>query len=206
MKLQISTTFFILFMLFLVACKQNTSTDIHNAPAQTAEGVNVIIEIPAGTNHKIEVNKTTKQFEVDQEDGKDRIIDFLPYPGNYGYIPSTLMDEDRGGDGDALDILVLCESLETGTKIPVIPIATLMLRDGGEIDTKLIAVPADSTLRVMDVTNYQEFVVKYSMAQNIIQDWFLNYKGLGEMEFLGWRDDRYAMAEIRKWTIDREEE
>ena len=206
MKPQISSTFLALFILFFISCKQNSSADIHNAPAESEEGVNVIIEIPAGTNHKIEVNKATKQFEVDQIDGKDRIINFLPYPGNYGYIPSTLMDEDRGGDGDALDILVLCESLKTGTKISVIPIATLMLRDGGEIDTKLIAVPVDSTLRVMDINNYQDFVIKYSMAQNIIQDWFLNYKGLGQMEFLGWRDGRYAMAEIRKWTIKKEED
>ena len=75
----------------------------------------MVVEIPAGTNHKIEYDPSTDSFENDKKDGKDRVISFLPYPGNYGFIPSTLMNKDRGGDGDALDILVIGESEPTGT-------------------------------------------------------------------------------------------
>ena len=39
------------------------------------------------------------------------------------------------------------------------------------------------------------------MAQNIIQDWFLNYKGLGKVEMKGWFDEKYAMSEIKKWEL-----
>lgn len=127
------------------------------------------------------------------------MIDFLPYPGNYGFIPSTLMEESRGGDGDALDILVIAESLKTGDTISVIPIGTLLLNDRGEEDTKIIAVPADPQKRVLQATDYQTFTVKYNAAQKIIENWFLNYKGLGVTKFVGWKNDRYAMQEIQKW-------
>ena len=111
----------------------------------------------------------------DIKNGKERVIDFLSYPGNYGFIPSTLMDEELGGDGDALDILVIAESLETGDTISVIPIGTLLLNDSGELDTKIIAVPADPKKQVIQATDYQTFTVKYNMAQRIVENWFLNY-------------------------------
>ena len=96
-----------------------TSKDFQYLPTYTEQGINVVVEIPAGTNHKIEYDKENKEFVVDQKNGKDRIIDFLPYPGNYGFIPSTYMDPAIGGDGDALDVLVIGESVPTGTVIPV---------------------------------------------------------------------------------------
>jgi len=190
---------FISFLLVL-GCKSEKSVDYVNSPTYTENGINAIIEIPAGTNHKIEFNYDTGQFENDQKNGKDRVIDFLPYPGNYGYIPSTYMDPEKGGDGDALDVLVIGESVTTGKMIDVIPIATLQLLDGGEIDNKIIAVPTDSSLQVIQATDFQTFAVKYSMAQNIIQNWFLNYKGVGEMELVGWRDETFTDLDIKKWA------
>ena len=41
---------------------------------------NCIIDIPAGINKKIVYNPNLKTFEIDQRDGKDRIIDFFLYP------------------------------------------------------------------------------------------------------------------------------
>ena len=169
-------------------------------PANTGDGFyNAVIEIPAGTNKKIEYNKETKKFEIDQRDGKDRIINFLPYPGNYGYIPGTLMDKERGGDGDAVDVLVLAESLPTGTVIPVCPIATLMLFDEGEADTKLIVIPADTSLQTMRITGFEHFMIDYDAARHLIETWFMNYDGLGTNEFRGWENENYAEKEIEKW-------
>ena len=195
---------FFLTLVFWSSCKTEPSLVIPETIKTYGEkGINVIVEIPAGTNHKIEYNYSTKTYEVDQENGKDRIIDFLPYPGNYGFIPGTLMDKARGGDGDALDVLVISESLSTGTSIEVIPIAALELLDGGEVDTKLIAIPVDSTLRVIHATNFEDFMIEYNIAQTIIKDWFLNYKGLGKVEMIGWKDDDFAIAEIKKWAVKK---
>lgn len=173
---------------------------MQNHPTYGASGVNVVIEIPAGTNHKIEFQKDQNRFENDQENGQDRVIDFLPYPGNYGFIPSTMMDLSRGGDGDALDVLVLCESLPTGTIIETQPIATLLLRDNGEIDTKIIAIPSDPSLQIFSIENFQDFLIHHDAAKRIIESWFLSYKGPGQMELIRWEDDQYALKEIEKWA------
>jgi len=201
MKINNLAFLFVLIIIAFSACNLEKTTNPLSLPAFGEKGVNVVIEIPAGTNHKIEFNKSTGKFENDQIYGKDRVVNFLPYPGNYGFIPSTLMDESAGGDGDALDVLVISESLPIGTVLEVIPIAALMMVDGGEIDTKIIAVPVDSTKRVIQATDFEHFLIDYNMAQNIIQDWFLNYKGLGIVKMKGWFDEKYAMEEIRKWEI-----
>mgnify|MGYP005666351507 CR=1 FL=1 len=191
------------FLLLMIGCEQAVSTDYSKISAKTESGkaVHVVVEIPAGTNHKIEYNYENGQFETDTIDGRPRVIDFLPYPGNYGFIPSTLMDETRGGDGDALDILVIGESQPTGTVIEAIPIATLRLLDQGELDTKIIAVPADEMQRVIKATDFQSFLIEYDAAKRIIENWFLRYKGWQVVEFQGWEDERYAWKEIEKWIL-----
>lgn len=190
---------FFVAILFLFGCKPNSSSKQYKGIDSFPNAFEATIEIPAGTNRKIEVNKSTGAFEVDQKDGKDRIIDFLPYPGNYGFINNTLMDKTKGGDGDALDVLIIGENIPTGTQIPFIPIAVMMALDGGEQDTKIIGIPADPSLQVMHCKDFVNFSTKYSGAKHIIKEWFMNYKGMGRMEFLGWKDDAYARKEIKKW-------
>jgi inorganic pyrophosphatase len=131
-----------------------------------------------------------------------RVINFLPYPGNYGFVPSTLMDKSEGGDGDPLDVLVMSESVPTGTRLAVIPIGALLLLDRGEIDTKIIAVPVDSTLRVFDVDNFITFALEYDAARSIIETWFLNYKGPKQTELIRWEDETFAWREVRRWKKD----
>ena len=192
-----------LAILLISSCQISSNNDVQQLPVFAPDGINMIVEIPAGTNHKIEINKETGAFENDIEDGRIRVINFLPYPGNYGFIPSTLMEERRGGDGDALDVLMIGESLPTGTVVSITPIATLLLSDNGELDTKLIAIPADSTEVVLGAYNYTDLAIKHAAAKKMIEDWFLNYKGPGEMELIGWRDEVYALAEIKKWQIEK---
>ena len=192
----------LLFFLLLTACKQE-KIKFETIPALTEKGIHAVIEIPAGTNHKAEYNYDTGTFDVEIRKGKKRVVDFVPYVGNYGFIPSTYMDPAIGGDGDALDILVIAESVPTGTVMDVIPIATLQLIDDKEIDTKIIAVPTDPTLRVIKATDFMTFTLKYNAAQRIIQDWFLNYKGPSTTEMRGWKDEKHAMSEVKKWLVKK---
>lgn len=194
---------FLLALVFFCCKTDNTPPKIvvESLSAFGEKGVNMVVEIPAGTNHKIEYDYASKSLKVDQEKGKDRVINFLPYPGNYGFVPGTLMEGSRGGDGDALDILVIAESVPSGSLMEVLPIAALELKDRGEVDTKLIAVPVDSTLRVIGATNFEDFMIEYNIAQRMIKDWFLNYKGLGKVEFVGWKDEVFARSEIKKWKV-----
>ncbi len=192
------------FLLFLlIGCRKDRqkAVDYYSLPALTERGFNVVVEIPAGTNHKIEFNPQSGRFENDQLDGRNRVVNYLPYLGNYGFVPGTLMDQARGGDGDALDVLLIAESLPTGKVIEARPIAALLLNDKDEIDTKIIALPVDSSYQSLHIANHRDFVVRFNSVQNIIEQWFLNYKGQNRTRSLGWRNDQYAWAAIKKWSL-----
>lgn len=188
---------FLFFALLIYSCQPEAApADPEAYPARTPNGINVVVEIPAGTNIKIEYQKDSQRFKADQRDGKDRQIDFLPYPGNYGFIPSTQMDKAAGGDGDPVDVLLLCAALPTGTVVEARPIGALQLMDEGELDTKVIAIPTDATLQTITPEDFTDFSIHYDGARHIIETWFLYYDGLGTNTFEGWLDESKTLALI----------
>lgn len=170
--------------------------DYSKVPVYSKTGnVNCVIEIPAGTNHKIEYNYDSNSFPCDQRDGKDRIIQFMPYPANYGFIPSTIMDKDRGGDGDAIDVFVVASAIETGTVVECKVVGVCKLLDAGEQDDKLIAIPVDETLQIVKGNSVAQMD---SAAFEIIKTWLLNYSS-DKMIFQGWGEAEEAKDIIEKW-------
>lgn len=165
--------------------------------------LNAVIEIAAGTNKKFEIDKDSGVIRPDLRDGQPRMINFLPYPVNYGFIPSTKMDKPRGGDGDPLDVLVLAESKPSGTLMEVQPIALLMLQDGGEWDNKVLAIPVDPALRIIQAENWHDFQVHYSAIRHILELYFMYYDGLGVMKVMGWADEQAAIEEVKKWQLTK---
>lgn len=96
--------------------------------------VNVVVEIPQGSSHKIEWNR---ELAVMQLDRVEPVI--FAKPTNYGFIPQTL-DED----GDELDALIITdEPLTTGIFMEAKVIGVLEFVDDNEVDDKVIVVPAD---------------------------------------------------------------
>jgi len=185
-----------LVVSLLVQC--NSEIDINKLPAYSESGhLNCIVEIPAGTNKKIEYNKTAKAFEIDQRDGKDRVISFLPYPGNYGYISATYSDPEKGGDGDGLDVLIISEAIPTGSIVEAIPVGMLKLIDAGEFDYKIICIPADPALQTVKATTFIDLQTNYPGLLDIIQDWFLSYDPKDNPKTEGWGDELEAKKEIR---------
>ena len=195
LKLVIATT---LLTFGFLACNQQETiqetilqTDsvsvqhlLHDITARHENGdLNVVIEIPAGTLEKWEVNKTTGQLELEHRNGQPRIIQYIGYPGNYGFIPQTLLPKEAGGDGDPLDVLVLGAPVKRGTILKSKLIGVLHLLDGGEQDDKLIAVSEDSPL--YNVNSIAELDSNYEGITESIAIWFSNYKGPGKMESLG---------------------
>jgi inorganic pyrophosphatase len=108
--------------------------------------INVVVEIPAGTLEKWEVDKTDGKMKWEFVDKKPRIINYLGYPGNYGMIPGTLLSKELGGDGDPLDVIVLGPPVERGSIVKCKLIGVLYLLDRGEKDDKLIAILADAPI------------------------------------------------------------
>src|SRR5499433_891204 len=98
-----------------------------NAP----DRVNAVIEIPQGSVHKYEFDKELHVFRLDRT-----LYSPVHYPGDYGFIPSTL-----GLDVDLLDVLVLVDSPSfSGCVVEVRPIGVLRMVDQGKQDEKLLAV------------------------------------------------------------------
>lgn len=96
--------------------------------------INVVIEIPTGSSHKIEWNRDLAVFQLDRVEPA-----IFAKPTNYGFIPQTL-DED----GDELDALIITDApLTTGIFLEAKVIGVLKFEDDGEIDDKVIVVPAD---------------------------------------------------------------
>jgi len=179
-----------------VSCNEKPE-NLYELPVYSELGrLQCVIEIPAGTNKKYEINTKTGSFEIDQRDGKDRIINFLGYPGNYGFIPSTFSDPAKGGDGDALDILVISESVPTGTVLEVIPIAKLLLNDDGELDDKIIAIPADPRMRTITDTTFASFKKNQLEALFFIESWFFSYDRAAMISSEGWENEKKAIALI----------
>lgn len=184
-------------MLCFTACK--TSSDFYNITAFTETGhLHAVIEIPAGTNMKYEFRKEKNDFHISKRNGMGRKIDFLPYPGNYGFIPFTYSDPEKGGDGDALDVLVLCEALETGKILEVIPLGMLKLIDEGEEDYKIIAVPATKQQQIIKAENFKEFSQNYPEVKQILEIWFNSYDKKDNIKIKGWEDEKAVIAEIKK--------
>ncbi|MBT7405820.1 MAG: inorganic diphosphatase [Opitutae bacterium] len=154
------------------------------------------VEIPAGTKHKWEFNHQTGELEKDYKNGKERIIQFLPYPGNYGFIPETL-----AGDGDPIDVIDLDEAKERGELKEVRIIGALNFEDKQEEDIKFIGVSPTGTFG--HIQSIEQLLLEKPAVLEILKSWFLNYKKPGKMVFYGYIDRESSIQLImearKKW-------
>jgi inorganic pyrophosphatase len=71
---------------------------VNDVPYKAENGLyQMVVEIPAGTNEKWQTDATTGQFYHDEINEVPRVINFLPYPMNYGMLPQTLLSRAKGG-------------------------------------------------------------------------------------------------------------
>lgn len=172
-------------------------SDPENLPALVRPGVlRAVIEISAGAADKREYDPATGTFPVNLRNGKPRRIRFLPYPANYGFIPGTRMHKDQGGDGDAVDVFVICGALPSGTVIEVEPIGIIELLDAGERDDKLVALPIDPALRTVDADDISELP---AAAREILVTWLLNYDPVDGAQLVGVKGKADALATVARW-------
>lgn len=104
-------------------------------PVNDDQTVQTVIEIPKGSMLKAEWDRHKSYFVLDRvEPG------IFAKPVNYGFLPQTL-DED----GDELDTLVVtAEPLPMGLVVSSAKVIGIMnFDDGGEMDYKIVCVPAD---------------------------------------------------------------
>jgi inorganic pyrophosphatase len=143
------------------------------APAE----VNAVIEIPRGDTNKYEYDKQLNVFRLDRN-----LYSAVHYPGDYGFIPSTLSD-----DGDPLDVLVLVDASSfTGCVMTVRPIGVLKMIDQGKEDEKILAVGLNNPV-FRNVNDYSQI---YPHLLLEIEHFFSVYKQLENKatNTVGWED------------------
>lgn len=105
--------------------------DIEVVEDQVAEQFPTVIEIPAGSKNKYELDKASGILKLDRV-----LYGAVHYPANYGFIPRTFCD-----DGDPLDVLVLGqEPVQPMTLVQARSIGVMRMYDEGKIDDKINAV------------------------------------------------------------------
>ncbi|HVM76825.1 MAG TPA: inorganic diphosphatase [Candidatus Paceibacterota bacterium] len=152
--------------------------------------VNVVIEIPKGSNNKYELDEKLGVIKLDR-------VFYSPffYPLDYGFIPQT-----RSEDGDHLDALVIgSDPVPVGCLVEARPIGMLNMIDSGEADAKILAVQAknprfDTIKSIKDIEQFQPHLLKE------IVHFFEHYKDLQgkKVETKGWDGVDAAHAEIKK--------
>lgn len=134
-------------------------------PANAPERLLALVEIPKGSQVKYEIDPVHGGLMVDR---------FLPdthrYPAHYGGLPSVM-----AADGDLMDVLVITPvPLVPGALIEVVPVGLARMRDGGEQDDKVLAIPMDDFNR--QAYNVPSLVLIDSDTLTAIEQFFTSYK------------------------------
>jgi inorganic pyrophosphatase len=145
--------------------------------------VNTVIEIPKGSTLKVEWDRKRAAFVLDRVEPA-----IFAKPVNYGFIPGTI-DED----GDELDTLVVTdEPIQTGVWLKARVVGILNFEDDGEMDYKVVCVPADDRQTGDSVKGLDDLGERWK--QQIVHH-FTHYKDLkkpGSTKVLGWGDSNDA--------------
>jgi inorganic pyrophosphatase len=153
--------------------------------AKAPELINTVIEIPAGGVNKIEYDKKLGVFHLDRP-----LYSPVHYPGDYGFVPSTLAE-----DGDPLDVLILVvQPTFTGCLVEARPVGMLEMVDQGKKDEKILAVSSGNP-RYSEVHNYTDL---FTHMLREIEHFFSIYKDLEgkRTKMAGWQDVNIAHERI----------
>ena len=159
----------------------------HDIEVESAELFPALIEIPASSKTKFELDKKTGLLKVDRV-----LYGSVHYPHNYGFIPRTYCD-----DGDPLDVLVLGQAIVYPLSIMrAKPIGFMRMIDQGKLDDKIIAVHADDP----EYLHYDDIAELAPHIFREIKNFFEIYKNLEgkKVEVKGFHNQLKAIDVIRE--------
>lgn len=163
--------------------------------SQERKLLQVVVEMPAGTNHAQRYDAAQRQFVPERRAGLDHVVEFLPCPGNSGFIPGTTGDAPVA---QPLAALVLCEAQPAGTVLEVLPIGLVTLDDNGLMRPVVLAVPARPSQQILPaVVTWQELTSRYPGAREVLRQWFQHQGRPGEVRIVSWKDEKAAEQQVR---------
>ncbi|MDF7675904.1 inorganic diphosphatase [Neisseriaceae bacterium ESL0693] len=151
--------------------------------------INAVVEIPAGSNHKIEWDRQLGVMKLDRVEPA-----IFAKPTNYGFIPQTL-DED----GDELDILIITDQpLTTGIYLKARIIGVMKFMDDGEVDDKIVAVPEDDRHNGNAIKSLADVPAQLIKQIEFHFNHYKDLKKAGTTQVTHWGDVDEAKAVIRE--------
>lgn len=163
------------------------SLNVLTAGKNPPDEVNVVIEIPKGSNIKYEIDIKTGAIFVDRW-----LSPAMSYPFNYGFIPNTTED-----NGDPVDVFVLTnDPLEIKSVICSRPVGVLLSEDQDGQDPKIIAVPItlhSNFSGVMDLKNIPDYML------NRLKHFIEHHKDLEKGKYVrvkGWEGKEDAKTKV----------
>lgn len=144
-------------------------------------------------------NPETNQFDPVQRAGLEQRVEFLPFPGNLGFIPGTRLPVSIAyPEARPLPALVLAETQPPGTVQEVVPVALPLLDVNGSLEHLVVAVPARPAQRILpEATNLSTLTGQYPGVRSSLNIWFQHRRTAGPVRIAGWKDERYAEQYIR---------
>ncbi len=146
---------------------------------------NMVVEIPRGTNAKLEIatSEPMNPIRQDQKNGKLRFV-AMDYLWNYGALPQTWEDPNivchrtgLCGDRDPIDILDISTQKKAtiGEVRTVKVLGILAMKDEGETDWKVMAIDVTDPLaeKLNDVQDIEKY---FPNLLSETREWFRNYK------------------------------
>ncbi|TGE19316.1 inorganic diphosphatase [Hymenobacter elongatus] len=192
MRLAFGITALSLCSVGMIGCQ----TDYAHLPTFSTERklLQVVVEVPAGTNRAQRYDPAKKAFHPVRRAGLDHIVEFLPCPGNQGFIPGTRTE----GTGLPLQALILAETQAEGTVMEILPIGLLTLDDNGTMQQVVVAVPARPSQQILPgITSWKSLTKQYPSAREMVGQWFQHQGRLGEVRLVGWKDEKAADQQVR---------
>jgi len=157
----------------------------------------MVVEIGRNSTNKYEYDPRLQLFRLDRT-----LYSPMHFPGDYGFIPGTIAEDD-----EPIDILALVEQPSfPGCLIRVRPVGMLDMVEESQYDHKILAVPERSP-RYDQIRNLND-VPPHVLTE--IQHFFEIYKELEgkAAQIKGWQDAddaRSAIAESRKRYLEMDE-
>lgn len=156
----------------------------HDIPLRAGKLYNMVVEIPRGSQKKMEIDRQTlgNPIRQDIKDGRLREVS-TPYPFNYGALCQTwedpsLEDVDLGtkGDSDPLDVCEL-SSVESymGEVKQVKVLGCYAMIDDRETDWKIVCLDANDPL-CDKIESAEDLIKYYSSEINECFEFLRDYK------------------------------
>ncbi len=155
----------------------------------------MVVEIPKNSTNKYEYDGELDLFRLDRA-----LYSPMHYPGDYGFIPGTIAD-----DNDPLDVLCLVQEPSfTGCLMMIRPVGILNMQDNKEGDEKVLAVPVRNP-RYDEIHTIDQI---FPHVRREIEHFFQIYKELQgvRIDSQGWggpMDARSMITRCRQRYLDK---